>query len=104
MKAVKVQYTVRPEYVEQNKRNIQAVMKALQANPVEGMYYSSYQLSDGNTFMHLNVAIDGETMSKLNDVAEFVQFRIQLKASEPLSPPKAEDISFVGSGWEMQTN
>ena len=104
MKAVKVQYTVRPEYVEQNKRNIRAVMKSLQANPVEGMYYSSYQLSDGNTFMHLNVAVDGETMSKLNDVAEFVQFRIQLKASEPLSLPKAEDISFVGSGWEMQTN
>lgn len=101
MKAVRVQYTVQPEYVEQNKKNIQAVMQALKAKPVDGMYYSTYQMADGVSFMHLNVAKDEETMSKLNDVAAFKQFRTELKASHPVSPPKGEDVTLVGAGWEM---
>ncbi len=98
MKAVKVQYTVQPEFVEENKKNIQKVMNAIKARPIEGMFYTTYQLADSVTFMHINVAVDGETMSKLNDVEAFTQFRKALKASEPVIPPKAEDLNFVGSG------
>jgi len=101
MKTVRVIYTVQPEYIEQNKINIQAVMNSLNANPIEGMYYSTYQLSDGVSFMHLNVAKDAETMSKLNAVDAFNNFRMQLKASNPVHPPKGEDISLVGSSWNM---
>ena len=101
MKAVKVQYTVKSEYVDQNRRNVQAVMDYLKANPIEGMYYACYQLEDGNSFMHINVAKDEETMSKLNDVELFGVFRKELKASDPLSPPKAEKLDVVGAGWEM---
>ncbi len=101
MKAIRVQYTVKSEYIEQNKKNIQAVMQSLKENPIEGMYYSTYQLSDDNSFMHLNVAADDETMAKLNDVPAFNEFRKQLKASGPLSPPKAENLTFVGAGWEL---
>lgn len=46
MKAVKVQYTVKPEYADQNKANIRKVMAALKANPIEGMLYSSYTSGD----------------------------------------------------------
>jgi hypothetical protein len=101
MKAVRVQYTVKPEYVAQNIKNIKAVMDAIQANPIEGMYYSTYQLPDGVSFMHLNIAVDGETMNKLNDVEAFTIFRTGLKASEPVSPPKAEDLEFVGSSVNL---
>ena len=89
MKTVRVQYTVQQASVEQKKKNIQAVMDALKENPIEGMYYSSYQLADGNSFMHVNMAKDDETMSKLNDVEAFTSFRTQLKASKPTSPPNA---------------
>lgn len=92
MKAVRVHYTVQQDYVAQNRINIQAVMNALKSNPIEGMYYSSYQLEDGVSFMHLNVARDDETMSKLNDLVAFTIFRSQLKASQPISPPKAEKL------------
>ena len=37
MKAVKVQYTVRTEYVNQNKANIRKVMDKLKSNPIEGL-------------------------------------------------------------------
>ena len=101
MKAVRVQYTVKPEFVDQNIVNIKAVMDSLKSNPIEGMFYSTYQLPDGNSFMHVNVARDGDTMNKLNDVEAFKKFRMALKGSGPVSPPNAESLDFVGANWEM---
>ena len=102
MKAVKVQYTVKPEYVEQNKANIRKVMAALRKNPVEGMFYSSYTLEDGQTFLHFNVAKDEKTLSSINNLKEFIEFREALKASQPLSPPNQTTLNFVDAGFEIQ--
>ena len=101
MKAVKVTYTVKAEYADQNRANIQKVMNALKANPIEGMQYSAFILNDGQTFVHINMAKDGETMSKLNDVEEFMEFRKALKASEPLPPPNSEDLNLVGAAFDL---
>lgn len=102
MKAVKVEYTVRPEYVAENKRNIQRVMDALQANPIPGMHYSSYTDSaQPNTFIHINMAKDDATMGKLSEVQEFTDFRMALKASQPLSPPKQTKLDLVGAGFNL---
>ncbi len=101
MQAVKVQYTVKPEYVEQNKANIRKVMDALKANPIEGMLYSTFTIEDGQTFVHINMAKDGETMSKLNNVVEFQDFRKALKASGPVSPPNQTDLTPVAAGFEL---
>lgn len=102
MKAVKVEYTVRPEYVEVNKMNIKKVMDAIKLNPIAGMQYSSYTDNDHpNTFIHINMAKDDETMSKLNDLKEFTEFRMALKASQPLSPPKQTKLNLVASGFNI---
>jgi len=102
MKAVKVQYTVKPEYVEQNKANIRKVMDALKENPIKGMLYSSYtDEADDQTFIHINIAKDGETMALLNDVEEFKAFRMALKESEPVSPPSQTSLNLVGAGFEI---
>lgn len=101
MKAVKVQYTVKPEYVEQNKANIRKVMEKLRAQPIEGMFYSSYTLDDGQTFMHFNVARDQETMDKLSQLEEFNAFRTALKASGPVHPPQSTNLNLVGAGFEI---
>ncbi|MFX3625822.1 MAG: hypothetical protein ACN6I4_00545 [bacterium] len=101
MEAVKVQYTVKPEYAEQNKANIKKVMDKLKAKPIEGMHYASFTLDDGQTFVHINMAKDDETLSRLNDVAEFNEFRMALKASEPLSSPKSEKLNLVAAGFDI---
>ncbi|PCJ65290.1 MAG: hypothetical protein COA58_10555 [Bacteroidetes bacterium] len=102
MRAVKVQYTVKPEFAEENKTNIQKVMSALNTNPIVGMQYSSYTDNDNpNTFIHINMAKDEETMSKLSDLQEFTAFRMALKASQPLSPPKQTTLNLVGAGFSM---
>jgi hypothetical protein len=101
MKAVKVQYMVKPEYVEQNKANIRKVMEAIRANPISGMHYASFILDDGQTFVHINMAKDQETLSRLNEVKEFGEFREALKASGPVSPPSPESLNLVDAGFEL---
>lgn len=102
MKAVKVQYTVKVEYVEENKRNIRKVMEALNAKPIPGMQYSSYTDEENpNTFIHINMARDEETMSKLNDLKEFTAFRMALKASQPEAPPKQTKLNLVGAAFSI---
>ncbi len=102
MKAVKVKYTVQEDYVEENKKNIQKVMDALRANPIEGMLYSSYTDHENpNTFIHINIAKDSETMAKLNNVPEFTAFRTALKASNPISPPKQTSLDNVASAFDI---
>ena len=95
------QYTVKPEYVAQNKANIQKVMDALKSNPIAGMQYASFTLDDGQTFVHINMANDQETMDRLQEVEVFNEFRMALKASGPLSPPKSENLNLVGAGFEL---
>lgn len=102
MKAVKVEYTVRPEFVEENKRNIQRVMDALKANPIQGMKYSTYTDAENpTTFIHINFANDAETMGKLSELQEFTEFRMALKASQPISPPKQTKLDLVAAGFEF---
>ena len=101
MKAVKVQYVVKPEYVNQNKANIKMVMDKLKSDPIEGMLYSSYTLDDGQTFVHINICKDEETMNKLNDVPEFAEFRKALKESVPIEPPKSTNLEPVAAGFEL---
>lgn len=101
MKAIKVQYTVKPEYVDQNKANIKKVMDKLKENPIEGMQYSSFTLEDSQTFVHINMAKDGETMSKLNDLQEFNDFRKALKESGLIKAPESTTLELVEAGFAL---
>ncbi len=101
MKAVRVQYTVKPEYVETNKANIRKVMDKLKENPISGMQYASFTLDDGQTFVHINMAEDQDTLNKLQEVEEFNQFRAALKASEPISPPQSENLNLIAAGFDL---
>jgi hypothetical protein len=101
MKAVKVEYTVKPGYVEQNKANIQKVMDQLKLNPIKGMQYSTYTTGEGNTFVHINMAKDDETLAKLNDITEFNDFRKALMASEPLTSPQTTKLNLVAAGFDL---
>ncbi|MEM7087427.1 MAG: hypothetical protein AAF489_14670 [Bacteroidota bacterium] len=102
MKAVKVQYTVKPEYINENKKNIEKVMGALRVNPIKGMQYSAFvDQENPNTFIHINMAIDDDTMAKINEVQEFRDFRQALKASQPLVSPSATKLKPVGHGFDL---
>ncbi len=101
MEAVKVQYTVRPEFVDENTSNIRRVMDALRSNPVEGMKYVSFTLEDGQTFVHINISQSAKAKSALQAMPDFQAFQSALKASKPMSPPNVESMELVGAGFDI---
>ncbi len=101
MKIVRVMYTVRPEYVEQNQANITQVMTDLKALNNTNTKYASYLEEDGVTFMHFAQYPDEETAQLLNDIPSFAKFRKELKESGPVSPPKQNTMSLVGAAFEL---
>lgn len=101
MKAVKVQYTVKADYVETNKRNIERVMAELRTLNNPGVKYSSFLLNDGQTFVHFGMYTNEETMSIVSNLDSFKTFRRQLKESQPEIPPQAEDLNLVASAYEI---
>ena len=101
MKAVRVQYTVQPGFVEQNKSNIRKVMDAIRSNPIAGMQYASFVMADRVTFVQINMALDADTMDRLNDVREFQAFQAALKSSNPISPPDAQSLELVAAGFDL---
>ena len=101
MEAVKVQYTVWPEFVEENKANIRKVMDRLKSEPIEGVHYSSFTLDDGQTFVHINIMKTAEAKAAMVELPEFKAFQAALKASDPVSPPSAEPMELVAAGFEV---
>ena len=101
MKAVKVQYTVREDYVETNKQNIERVMADLRASNHPGIKYSSFLLEDGKTFVHFGMYADEQAMAVVSNLDSFQNFRQQLQQSRPELPPQADDLSLVASAYDI---
>lgn len=100
MKVTRVQYTVQPDFAEQNKENIEVVMSELRALNNNDLKYASYVLDDGKTFMHL-VHHNSKNAEHLPASLEsFKHFQTQLKAHLEI-PPKAEILELVESSFNV---
>ena len=96
MIALRGTYTVKPEYVTTNQKNIAALMDHLHDHPIEGLWHKAFLLEDGQSFMHLNIAKDQATLDKISEVDAYRNFRTQLGASGPVAAPKLKNLSPVG--------
>jgi hypothetical protein len=99
MKIVKVEYQVKPDFVETNKQNILKLMDALKAKNITHFRYSSYYLGEGK-FMHYHV-INGEDFLELNEMQECKDFLAALKGSQPIIAPRPIGMELVGSNLEL---
>jgi hypothetical protein len=101
MNAVKVQYTVKEAYVQTNKANIQRVMADLREINNPDIQYSSFLLEDGKSFVHFVMRANDEAQKSLSELPSFQEFQRQLKESGPEAPPNAENLTLVGSSWDI---
>ena len=101
MNAVKVQYTVKADYVETNKNNIARVMSELRKINSPDIKYSAFLLDDGKTFVHFVMRANDEAGQVLANLEAFKDFQQQLRNSEPESPPNAENLTLVDTSWEI---
>ena len=97
MKIVKVTYTTKAEFSEQNQSNIKNVMNDLQNANHLGINYNACLSADNKTFIHTAFFRSEEDQKSLNELPSFQNFQTQLKGSGLESPPKQELLSFVGS-------
>jgi hypothetical protein len=101
MNGVKVQYTVKEEFVETNKANIRQIMADLREINNPDIQYSAFLLNDGVTFVHLVMRVNDEAKKTVSELPSFQEFQRQLKESGPEAPPNAENLTLVGSSWEI---
>jgi len=101
MKATKVQYTVKSEFVKQNVENINKVMSDLRQLNNADLKYSSFILDDKKSFVHFVMTNTEEAAKILNSLDSFKKFQTELKASNPEISPLVEHISLVNSSYDI---
>ncbi len=97
MKIVKVTYTTKIDFSEQNQNNIKNVMADLQNLKYQGINYNACLFADNKTFIHTAFFKSDEDQKILNELPSFKHFQEQLKASGLEVAPKQELLSLVGS-------
>ena len=100
MNAVKVEYTVKEEYVETNKANIARVMADLKDLGSPDIFYGAFLKEDGKTFVHFVMRASDEAQKVLSDLPSFQEFQRQLRESGPEAPPDAQDLTWVNASRE----
>jgi hypothetical protein len=101
MKIVKVIYTTKAEYAEQNQKNIKNVMADLQKSNHPGINYNACLGSDGKTFTHTAFFKSDEDQKLLNELPSFKHFQEQLKSGGLEVPPKQELLTLVGTSMSI---
>eukprot|EP00999_Lentomonas_sp_LEN2_P000097 NODE_1094_length_1016_cov_80.323960_g1049_i0.p1 GENE.NODE_1094_length_1016_cov_80.323960_g1049_i0~~NODE_1094_length_1016_cov_80.323960_g1049_i0.p1 ORF type:complete len:255 (-),score=66.67 NODE_1094_length_1016_cov_80.323960_g1049_i0:139-903(-) len=101
-KAMRISYTIKPEFIDTNKANIAKVMTELRKAGNPNCNYCSFQLAnDTNSFMHFSYHPDEETGKLVTDLPAFGDFRNALKESGPTSPPKPEELQLVAAAHDL---
>ena len=101
MKIVKVTYTAKAEFVEQNQMNIKNVMADLQKLNYVGINYNSCLCADGKTFIHTAFYKTEEDNKILTELPSFKYFQEQLKSGGLEVRPKQELLTLVGSSVKI---
>jgi len=101
MKIVKVTYTTKAEYAEQNQANIKNVMADLQKLNNSGINYHACLGADGKSFTHTAFFNSEEDEKTLLGLPAFKHFQQQLQSGGIETPPKQELLSLVGSSKSL---
>lgn len=97
MKIVKVTYTTKAEFAEQNQSNIKNVMTDLQNANHQGINYNACLSADNKTFTHTAFFKSDEDQKILNELPSFKIFQVQLKSGGLEVPPKQELLTLIGT-------
>lgn len=101
MKTVKVTYTVKPEYVQENKKHIDKFVGDLRELNNPGLQYTAHLGEDGKTFVHLATFDNEETQKILLGLESFKTFQKNRDNSGLESDPVIEELSVVASSYSI---
>jgi L-rhamnose mutarotase len=99
MRITRHRYKVKPEYVAQNKRNLDEFIAALTAASVRGLCYRVFLEEDGQTFLHLVTSQD-DPSAVITGLPSFKKFQSELLASDPIVRPDQVGMSLVATSGD----
>lgn len=100
MIAVKVTYSVTPEYVSSNKEAIENFLTDFKKLDGTQFLYSVFQIGGSNTFVHLSQYQNKDIQQELLNTSSFVQFQKQ-RDQNLATEPQIEFLNFIGSSKEV---
>ena len=102
MISVIVSYQVKPEFVEQNKANIQIFLKDFEQLDATKFKYSVFLKDDGVSFVHYSQYSDETMQNQLLNVPSFKAFQEMRDASGLNDSHKVEILQAVGSKGNLE--
>jgi len=99
MRITRHRYRGKPEYVAQNRQNLEAFIAALTAASVPGLSYRVFLEEDGQTFLHL-VTSEDDPSAVIPGLPSFKKFQSELLASDPVARPDQVGMSLVATSGD----
>ncbi|MGO4290154.1 hypothetical protein [Chitinophaga sp. RAB17] len=101
MKIVKVTYTVKSSFAQQNKENVRVAINELRKLNIPAIKYFVNLGADGKTFTHFAIYENNEVQDLLLNAPFFKTFQQQRDASGLEVAPVIEEMSLVTSSFDM---
>ena len=92
-------YRVKPEYLAQNRQNLDEFIAALTAASVPGLSYRVFLEEDRQTFLHLVTSQD-DPSAVITSLPSFKKFQSELLASDPVVKPDQVGMSLVATSGD----
>lgn len=101
MISVQVSYTVNPEFVLQNKQNINTFLSDFKKLQHANFLYNVFLKEDGLTFLHVSMYENEEVQQQVLNVPSFLQFQKERDESGLNDSHKVENITLIGSSLSL---
>ena len=99
MISVKVTYTVKPDFVVQNKANIKIFLEEFKKLNPSDFKYDVFLCDDGITFLHLSSYKNEEIQNYILNVPSFKNFQKERDESGLNNSHKFEMLEHIGSSF-----
>lgn len=96
-----VSYQVKPEFVEENKQNIQKFLNDFKNLDNSKFIYTVYLKDDGVTFTHSSNYADEKIQQVVLHVPSFLEFQKKRDESGLNNSHKVELLEYIGSSKEV---
>lgn len=96
-----VTYTIKPEFVEENRANIRKFMKDFQRLDPKSFLYNVYVQKDGVTFVHMSSYRDESVQHQILNTPSFVEFQKKRDGSGLDGSHKVTLLDYVTSSQEI---
>lgn len=104
MISVIVTYKVKPEFAEENRKNIDQFLSDFKQLDPSGFRYTVYTKDDGVTFVHYSAYRDEEIQTQILNVPSFKEFQRLRDASGLDGTHNVDILRYVGSSSDVFGN